>query len=292
MQSYPYYSPYHFAGNMPIAAIDMDGLEQYVVIHCRDNTGRTYKISVTTARDNEGNLLDQNVTGAVFKDDTVESSGPKIAKGNVLVFELYNEGTKREQLNIIRNTSDPKKDKLTPQEFKIFKGQNTLMPEKGDQESLTYPYTKGQYASQPLENALTNTFYAEQRIANQIQRIVVPPQLQNNLNSLFGVGVQRTIGNGMPNGSLINAGQPELGMYNQLLVNIRTSGGAQSVNIIMNFRMPTGLKVTEQREFQNGLARIRQRLLTDFQNAGVRAVNVSVTSESNRRQGSTLNITP
>jgi hypothetical protein len=277
---------------MPIAAIDMDGMEQYVVIHHKDNTGRTYKISVTTAKDNEGNLLDQNVSRAVVaKDGTVENSGSRIAKGNVLVFELYNEGTKREQLNIIKNTNDPKKDKLTPQEFKIFKEKSALLQEKGEQESLVYPYDKVQYASKPLDNALTNSFLAEQKIANQEQRIVAPPQLQHNLNSLFGVGVQRTIGNGIPNGSLIDAGQPEVRMYNQLLSNIRTSGGVQSVNINMNLRMPAGLSGSEQCEFQNGLAMIRLRLITDFQNAGVRTVNVSVTSDSNRPQGSTLNIT-
>lgn len=30
--SYPWYTPYQFAGNMPIAAIDLDGLEEYIVI--------------------------------------------------------------------------------------------------------------------------------------------------------------------------------------------------------------------------------------------------------------------
>jgi RHS repeat-associated protein len=292
MQSYPYFSPYQFSGNMPIAAIDIDGLEQYVIIHHKDNTGKTNLITITTARDNEGNLLDQNITRAVAnKDGTVENVGPRIAKGNVLVFELYNEGTRHEQLKIIRNTSDPKKDKLAPQELKIYKEKSTLMAEKGDEESLVYPYNKNQYASKPLENALTKTFLAEQQLSTKIQRIVVPPQLQGNLNSLFGVGVQKTIGNGLPNGSLINGGQPELSMYSQLLGNIKRAGGAQSINISLNFRMPKGLAGTEQREFQNGLSIVRQRLLADFQNAGVKNVNVSVTSDPNRPQGSVLNIT-
>lgn len=35
--SYPWYTPYQFAGNMPIAAIDMDGKEEFVVIKWVDN---------------------------------------------------------------------------------------------------------------------------------------------------------------------------------------------------------------------------------------------------------------
>jgi RHS repeat-associated protein len=32
-KSYPWYTPYQFAGNMPIAAIDLDGLEEWIVIY-------------------------------------------------------------------------------------------------------------------------------------------------------------------------------------------------------------------------------------------------------------------
>lgn len=35
--SYPWYTPYQFAGNKPIIAIDIDGLEEYVIIHYYSN---------------------------------------------------------------------------------------------------------------------------------------------------------------------------------------------------------------------------------------------------------------
>ncbi|MFT5348491.1 MAG: RHS repeat-associated protein, partial [Bacteroidia bacterium] len=38
-KTYPWYTPYQFAGNMPIAAIDLDGLEQAVVTYGRINSG-------------------------------------------------------------------------------------------------------------------------------------------------------------------------------------------------------------------------------------------------------------
>jgi len=35
-KSYPWYTPYQFAGNKPIAAIDIDGLEEYIVVRWYD----------------------------------------------------------------------------------------------------------------------------------------------------------------------------------------------------------------------------------------------------------------
>jgi len=36
-KSYPWYTPYQFAGNNPIWAIDLDGLEEYIVVHWMQN---------------------------------------------------------------------------------------------------------------------------------------------------------------------------------------------------------------------------------------------------------------
>jgi RHS repeat-associated protein len=44
---YPWYTPYQFAGNMPIAAIDLDGLEQFVVIYYKHQKGgNPYKLEI------------------------------------------------------------------------------------------------------------------------------------------------------------------------------------------------------------------------------------------------------
>src|SRR6478752_7567068 len=44
-EDYPWYTPYQFAGNKPIEAIDLDGLEEYFIIQKNlpnDNYERTY----------------------------------------------------------------------------------------------------------------------------------------------------------------------------------------------------------------------------------------------------------
>lgn len=45
-KSFPYYTPYQFAGNSPIWAIDLDGLEDYVVVKELYKNGATKKISI------------------------------------------------------------------------------------------------------------------------------------------------------------------------------------------------------------------------------------------------------
>lgn len=44
MQAYPWYTPYQFAGNMPIQAIDLDGLEQFKSYTYDPNRARKIKI--------------------------------------------------------------------------------------------------------------------------------------------------------------------------------------------------------------------------------------------------------
>lgn len=47
-RKYPYYSPYQFAGNQPIRAIDLDGLEEFIVTYFYNNnalTGLNIKLS-------------------------------------------------------------------------------------------------------------------------------------------------------------------------------------------------------------------------------------------------------
>ena len=43
--SYPYYTPYQFAGNKPIAAIDMDGLEDAFRFSIKTNEGKIIRVS-------------------------------------------------------------------------------------------------------------------------------------------------------------------------------------------------------------------------------------------------------
>lgn len=61
-KSYPWYTPYQFAGNMPISAIDLDGLEEYLAIRWYDNhnLGSTTVVKVPNSNQIAG------LTGTVY----------------------------------------------------------------------------------------------------------------------------------------------------------------------------------------------------------------------------------
>lgn len=45
-KSYPWYTPYQFAGNTPIQAIDLDGLEEWVVTRWYDKNNNVSQIRI------------------------------------------------------------------------------------------------------------------------------------------------------------------------------------------------------------------------------------------------------
>ena len=86
-QSYPWYTPYQFAGNMPIWAIDLDGLEEYIVINKIGRDGNTFKTVIRTISDEKGNLIDQNVSrNKGFRKKR------RLTKENVLVINIHHNG--------------------------------------------------------------------------------------------------------------------------------------------------------------------------------------------------------
>jgi RHS repeat-associated protein len=66
-QSYPWYTPYQFAGNTPIQAIDLDGLEELIVNQYYDKELNLLKINIKGYSDLDGNLLENNVVIAGVK---------------------------------------------------------------------------------------------------------------------------------------------------------------------------------------------------------------------------------
>ncbi|MGF6846847.1 RHS repeat-associated protein [Chitinophaga sp. W3I9] len=75
-QTYPWYTPYQFAGNKPIVAVDLDGLEE-LIVHQYFNQGKVSKIEIMRYTDVNGQLQNNQMTRL--------SDGYKIA-GNVLTF--------------------------------------------------------------------------------------------------------------------------------------------------------------------------------------------------------------
>ncbi|MCB0738597.1 MAG: RHS repeat-associated core domain-containing protein, partial [Bacteroidetes bacterium] len=66
--SYPWYTPYQFAGNTPIAAIDLDGLEEFIVVKefTAASDGTTQVLTNTTEREVGWELWGKEIVGYEF----------------------------------------------------------------------------------------------------------------------------------------------------------------------------------------------------------------------------------
>lgn len=77
-KSFPWYTPYQFAGNKPIAAIDLDGLEEYIVTY-KIVDGKRVQLSKTNSRD----AIEVNYS---FIKSVLENTSEYIVGGDVSQF--------------------------------------------------------------------------------------------------------------------------------------------------------------------------------------------------------------
>jgi RHS repeat-associated protein len=77
--SFPWYTPYQFAGNMPIIAIDLDGEEEQIVNMSYDDKGRVTLITVAQFVEKDGKLYENNI-----KNDCKD-----VTEKNVMVIHKY-----------------------------------------------------------------------------------------------------------------------------------------------------------------------------------------------------------
>ena len=80
--NYPWYTPYQFAGNKPIAAIDLDGLEEYIVMLFRDKNGTIMKVRIVSAYNSDGGRLSLDMAER-------DGQGAPVTSRDVLVLEYH-----------------------------------------------------------------------------------------------------------------------------------------------------------------------------------------------------------
>ena len=111
-RQYPWYSPYAFAGDKPTIAVDLDGLEDYVVINYYSKGGRLESTDIMTLTDKTTKQLIDMQLRTVNKDG---SFGELAAQGQkVLVRNIYSENNER------LFKKDEPKDALSPRELAVY----------------------------------------------------------------------------------------------------------------------------------------------------------------------------
>lgn len=260
--SYPYYTPYQFAGNMPIAAIDLDGLEQHVVIYYKDENGNTTNIQVRTISDNAGNLLNQHVHKV--------SDTKDIAKGNVLVFESYQEKNGYENMKVVKSRNIPE-SKLTAKELEIYSKYKKKEKEQGATQSVAYggnpEGNPHQYISQDFENADTKTFSSNVSLLDTKTPILVAV----GGIWLAGNGGVPEADNGVLTPDMING-------LNQAVEQLNSSINVTSVQVSMTYTIGQSSTKTQVNREESQLKKTQSNIVTYLKNRVKKTINVSVGS--------------
>ena len=287
--SYPWYTPYQFAGNTPIGAVDLDGLEEYVVTYYKDQNNRTTEIQVRVIFDNDGNLLNQHIHRVGETKD--------IAKGKVLVFESFRQNNNSENLKIIDQRNIPN-SQLTREELRIFNRFRTPIPERevGETQYLGYggnslDENDNQYISNEFENSKTQTFSAE-TIINRRRITDLNPKIQ--ISNLFILGSADILGGNNPSGNYNGAPlkvSQDYKKYEQLLKDIKEDAEIKSITIQWTIYMPSVFNNTEKSSLLKGIQRIKEKLQFDFGKAGVKNVNILISTTEDRSKSGPATVT-
>ena len=147
--SFPWYTTYQFAGNKPTIAIDLDGLEEYVVINYYSKTGRLERTNIVTLTDKEAKERVEMQLRIINKDGSL---GELAAKGKkVLVRHVYSSNENKTFKN------DEQRNSLIPREAEIYRSGSKVRDSKEnpfavqikegkDLESERDDYTSEQFA--------------------------------------------------------------------------------------------------------------------------------------------------
>lgn len=84
--SYPWYAPYQFTGNKPIAAIDLDGLEEYVVTMRYNKKGQVAHIMIMSYKNAAGEA----------QDSKIHKNGKDVTNQKIMTIHLNEDGTERQ----------------------------------------------------------------------------------------------------------------------------------------------------------------------------------------------------
>jgi RHS repeat-associated protein len=141
---YPWYTPYQFGGNTPIQAIDLDGMEEYVVTNYLNKYRQIQQTSIT--------LINEKDNNTVVNMQLVTSSGEKVSPNhNVLVRNINNKG---------KLISYERKQLLNLRELNVLKTGRREPVNDPPYNPFAIEFTDGQYLTTESESFTDNKYDA------------------------------------------------------------------------------------------------------------------------------------
>ena len=269
--SYPWYTPYQFAGNMPIIAIDLDGLEEYIVItKLNKDGGKTVTIEYVTQKGSKKpvNIQYKQVMKRDASGDVSETGDPMTGKRIVRIVQDINGN----------ETSPIFGNKLTDIENKVLKNQvssSSLFPGDDEGENWEITINKKDYISTIKRNH-------KKHIENSAEVNFGPPVKKEILLSGAPAPI---VSNNNDNGNLMwnisaNTNNDYPQQLNKYLSQIQEDGTVKSIVVNMVFDIgvnSSGVTGDMTSYVEAGKVKIINQVVNYFsQHTGVNAANIKV----------------
>jgi RHS repeat-associated protein len=279
--SFPFYSPFEYAGNTPIQAIDLDGLEDYVVVKEKYKSGKTKKITIQFTKDKSNNLVNVHFREALGNNpDGSQKLGSYLTGTKVL--RIIRDGYGKERLGNLD-------DELNKEELAVVNNhtQNDKPPRPSDNQ-WTIEIGRTLYLSETERN----TNLMQDKTASQTFLLIENTELNQKFSTtglyigatpiLPGTDLQ---GNGNIKNGTIDWAFPENQKIKSLISRINDDGGIKSISITVSLNI-SNCTDAEYQIFKIGVESIGAQLKTEFSKTGINSNNISVKTEALRdKQG-------
>jgi RHS repeat-associated protein len=257
-KAYPELTPYQFAENTPIQAIDLDGLEKYMVINYYNNQNALRKVVIGAIQANDS----KQIVDLMFK----TANGGDLTNKDVYIRNLYFDG---------RQKAEPvEKDMLSKDQQKIFDAAKSVDPLKRFPGSETFGYDfKDQIGG---EGTISEAFDAKNfHFKEGEKQIPILKKLDYNLrDGIFAyLGTSDNLGGGLKNGTL-DLSLPGGHHITELLKNIKEDGDINSARITISYSL-FNTDNAGYNAFRRGIEYTGQQYKKLFEKAGVKNVTVN-----------------
>ena len=269
-KSYPWYSPYQFAGNKPIIAIDLDGLEEYVVTtqHFKDGSVKSITIQYTQTKADAKARVDARLREV----HNGAATGDFIAAGEkVLRIEQDYKG---------RDISKSHSNSLTPNEVKIIKeNSENEKPINKELDAWYLRYKGKNYESD--ENTVRNTATMTDRVAYKEFNL----KSYKTINELPGI----IVSDGADNGNIdMNKNSNFKTAIDAHLNDISSQGNINKINVNLNINVRgaengntgVGIMLPYVEKAKSKIAAQIQQYIKSKTGVGTQNINVNVNAQN------------
>lgn len=278
---YPWYTPYQFAGNKPIWAIDLDGLEEYLVTNYYDQKGRVEETVIIMVNVKAGGRDDMKLQDA---------NGGYLAKKNVLVRNVQPNGrttyAHQKQLNpeqtdiVAKATKVLIAPKVSP--FALEGGEGTGKNGKENDGGYYYSTERDDYTNDKYEAVnyrQINTFAPDGIKAGRDFAII-------NLNGTDDV-MKNTKGNNVYNGTVDEFSKDLKALPGQ----IKMDNTVKSINVNLVWDVGPGVTGKNLDVVTRAIARTGQDIKNLLLKSGVKNVNVNTSVNATNNIGNSNALT-